>query len=84
MGHTVASQRIALDTLMEELRSFARALRKEDREVLERMLKRLLRPYPAEMASREVSTLINSPKNETPDVLKPAQGARDKTLARFI
>ena len=34
MGHTVASQRITLDIIMEELRSFARALRKEFLQIL--------------------------------------------------
>lgn len=37
-------------------------------------LQELLRPYPAEfMAAREVSTLVNSARNESPDCITPLQ-----------
>ena len=45
MGHTVSSQRITLDILMSELRSYGKALRKEDRELLERLLKKAFKHY---------------------------------------
>ncbi|MFC0476602.1 SOS response-associated peptidase [Robertmurraya beringensis] len=36
------------------------------------MLKSLLRPYPAdEMVKYEISPLVNSPKNEVPEILQP-------------
>lgn len=38
MGRTIPSYRMVLEGEMEELRKFARALRREDREALERML----------------------------------------------
>ena len=45
MGHTVWSQRIASDIMLAELKSYGRALRKEDREIYERMLKLPLKRY---------------------------------------
>ncbi len=39
-----------------------------------KLLKELLRPYPAGlMACHEVSTRVNSPKNDHPDILKPVK-----------
>jgi len=38
MGHTVRSQRIAIDLMIAELKGFAKALRKEDRELYHRVL----------------------------------------------
>ena len=43
MGHTVWSQRIVLDHLLGELSSYGKALRREEREVLEQLLKAPLR-----------------------------------------
>ncbi|MGX1901769.1 SOS response-associated peptidase [Thermolongibacillus altinsuensis] len=38
-------------------------------------LKSLLRPYPSEeMKMYEVSTIVNSPKNDVPDCIKPVHG----------
>jgi len=43
MGHTVWSQRMTLDVLLAELKKYGKALRPEDREALERLLKQPLR-----------------------------------------
>jgi hypothetical protein len=45
MGHTVASQRIVLDSLQAELLQFGKALRGADREIFERMLKKSFLHY---------------------------------------
>ena len=39
MGHTVMSQRMAIDIILNELKQFSNALRKEDRILLEKILK---------------------------------------------
>lgn len=38
MGHTVASQRQVIDIVLSELNDYSRALRKEERMILERLL----------------------------------------------
>ncbi|MCB9362808.1 hypothetical protein H6504_05205 [Candidatus Woesearchaeota archaeon] len=38
MGHTVTSQRIVIDTIIQELKDYAKALREEDRVILEDLL----------------------------------------------
>jgi hypothetical protein len=45
MGHTVWSQRIVADRMLEELRAFGKALRQEDRETFEQMLKQPLKHF---------------------------------------
>ncbi|MFH1511093.1 MAG: hypothetical protein ABIF10_05350 [Candidatus Woesearchaeota archaeon] len=45
MGHTVWSQRIVSDMILDELSSFAKALRGEDRVVFEEMLKKPLKHF---------------------------------------
>jgi len=47
MGHTVWSQRIVCDVLLGELKSFGKALRKEDRDVFESLLKIPLKHFGA-------------------------------------
>ena len=42
MGHTVWSQRVTLDILISELRDYGKALRLDDREVFENLLKKPL------------------------------------------
>jgi putative SOS response-associated peptidase YedK len=38
-------------------------------------LTELLKPFPSElMEAYEVSTIVNSPKNEAPDCIKPVEG----------
>ena len=46
-----------------------------------------LPPYPRGMVSQEISKLVNSPKNETPDVLKPVssvKGEHNVDLTKFM
>lgn len=43
MGHTVWSQRMVCDVMLDELKSFGKALRSDDREVLESLLKEPLK-----------------------------------------
>lgn len=43
MGHTVSSQRIVLDIVIDELRAFSKSLRKEDREIFEEIINRPLK-----------------------------------------
>jgi len=43
MGHTVWSQRIAIDLLLQELKSYGKALGQEDKELYERLLKEPLK-----------------------------------------
>jgi hypothetical protein len=43
MGHTVWSQRVVLDILLQELKDYGRALGGEDRELYERILKEPLK-----------------------------------------
>ncbi len=43
MGHTVRSQRMAIDIVLSELQGFAGALRQEDRRLLERLLQEPLK-----------------------------------------
>jgi hypothetical protein len=38
MGHTVTSQRMAIDIILEELKAFGDGMRKEDRMLLEKIL----------------------------------------------
>ncbi|MBN1385810.1 hypothetical protein JW968_02405 [Candidatus Woesearchaeota archaeon] len=45
MGHTVWSNRIVVDIMLNELKSFGKALRKEDREIFERLLKKPLKHF---------------------------------------
>ena len=43
MGHTVLSQRIMVDIILAELKSFSKALRHDDRVIYENMLKKSLK-----------------------------------------
>lgn len=43
MGHTVASQRIMIDITINELRSYAKSLREEDREIFLGLLREPLK-----------------------------------------
>lgn len=43
MGHTVSSQRMRVDYVLNELKSFGQAMCKEDRRIYERMLKEPLK-----------------------------------------
>ena len=43
MGHTVSSQRMRVDYVLHELKSFGQAMCKEDRRIYERMLKEPLK-----------------------------------------
>jgi len=45
MGHTVWSQRIVLDILLGELKSYGKALREDDRLIYEGLLKKPLKHY---------------------------------------
>jgi hypothetical protein len=45
MGHTVASQRIVCDMVLNELKGFAKALKEEDREEYLKMLKVPMKHY---------------------------------------
>ena len=43
MGHTVLSQRMMVDIILSELKSYGNALRAEDRVIYENMLKKALK-----------------------------------------
>jgi hypothetical protein len=45
MGHTVSGSRVVSDFVLEELRSYGRALRQYDRQVYENVLKQAFKHY---------------------------------------
>lgn len=45
MGHTVWSQRIVMNIILDELKGFGRSLRQEERLVYEQMLKKAMRHF---------------------------------------